>query len=98
MTQQPLIAYCVRCDARIRFHNQPELGDRVRCPECRRVLEVIRLRPLKLDWTDEPNDWSSDADDVAQPPVQNNAFRNQEWFTFDREGLPVDDEEWDDDE
>jgi lysine biosynthesis protein LysW len=51
--------YCPACDARIRFSAKPFIGQRLTCPECEHLVEVIRLEPLKLDWVweesrDEP--------------------------------------------
>jgi lysine biosynthesis protein LysW len=44
------IAYCPECDSRIRFHSKAQLGQRVICQECGETLEIVRLRPLELDW------------------------------------------------
>ena len=42
---------CPACDTRIRFDEQPELFDVVNCPECEDEFEVIRLSPIRLDWS-----------------------------------------------
>lgn len=45
------LAYCPSCDSRIRFFaSTTKVGTRVTCPECGQMLEVVRLRPLELDW------------------------------------------------
>ena len=44
-------AICPSCETRIRFHSQPKLRDVVVCDECGEELEVVRLSPLKLDWS-----------------------------------------------
>lgn len=52
------IAYCPVCDTRIRFFEKPALGDQVRCPECRNVVEVVSVDPIKLERaydTDSPS-------------------------------------------
>lgn len=44
------VAECPECEAVIRFHNPPRLGQIITCPECDEQLEVRELSPLKLDW------------------------------------------------
>ena len=59
-------AYCPSCDTRIRFTRHLRLGDIIVCQECMENLEVVRLSPLKLDWSllDEEDNWDNvDEDD-----------------------------------
>ncbi len=52
-------AECPSCAARIHFHTRPRLGDIVVCYECEENLEVIRLNPIKLEWSllDDDESW-----------------------------------------
>lgn len=43
------IADCPDCGASVSMKHA-EVGERVECPECGEELEVIRLRPPKLDY------------------------------------------------
>lgn len=49
---------CPSCAARIHFGKRPHLGDVIVCPECEETFEVVRLEPLKINWSlldDEPS-------------------------------------------
>ena len=60
-------AYCPECDARITLRKEPELGQRLVCPECDEPLEVVELDPLELDWAyDEDEDEEEAWDDWDQ--------------------------------
>lgn len=83
------IAYCPECDSRIRFHVPVmKIGTRVTCPECGQVLEVVRLRPLELDWAyDAPKEVSAADVRWRDDPVQvdlgyyndSNHYDGEEW-------------------
>ncbi len=45
-----LKALCPECDNEIEFSTPPRLKERVRCAQCRSVLNIIELAPLVLDW------------------------------------------------
>ena len=45
-----ITASCPDCLVQIRFRKAPELEDLVTCPECEALLEVVQLKPLRLDW------------------------------------------------
>jgi len=59
--------YCPECDAVVRVNN-PEMGARIRCPECNVELEVIATDPLDVyfafdeGWDDDDvdADWDDD--------------------------------------
>lgn len=51
-----LVAYCPECDTRIRFHEEPRLGQLITCHECGEVSEVISLNPLELEWSEGDSD------------------------------------------
>jgi len=43
-------ARCPSCGVWIYLEDDVELGDQVECLECGKLLKVVRLRPLKLDY------------------------------------------------
>ena len=51
---------CPSCDARIYFYRRPRLRDIIVCRECEESLEVVRLSPLKVDWSllDDDDNWA----------------------------------------
>jgi len=67
---KPIIAICPGCDTRIRFDERPRLNEIVTCPECEGSFEVVRLRPLELDWAyDAAYDDEAWADEVDEEYV-----------------------------
>ena len=58
-----LTTNCPSCHSRIQFSKRPRLGAIIVCNECDETLEVVRLAPLKIDWTllDDEYSWA-DAD------------------------------------
>ncbi len=48
-----LQAACPECHSQVDFETAPELGERTKCIACRAALEVVKLRPLELDWAFE---------------------------------------------
>jgi lysine biosynthesis protein LysW len=46
-------AACPECHADVNFDAAPKLGQRAECAACRAALEVVKLRPLELDWAFE---------------------------------------------
>lgn len=44
------MANCPDCGASVSLGQTTEIGTMVECPECGEELEVIRLRPPKLDY------------------------------------------------
>lgn len=56
------IGICPGCGARIRFQNV-ELGEFVVCEECGDELEIVQLKPLKLDWAYSEPYKGDDGDD-----------------------------------
>jgi len=56
---------CPSCGTKIYFAEAPEASQIVTCPECRDVLEVVSLSPLRLAWADDHFDYDDDdGDDV----------------------------------
>jgi lysine biosynthesis protein LysW len=45
-------AYCLDCANRIYLGRRPWVGQAVFCDRCGADLEVTRLHPLELDWTE----------------------------------------------
>lgn len=45
-------AYCLNCSKRIYLGKRPWLGQAVFCERCSADLEITRLNPLELDWTE----------------------------------------------
>jgi alpha-aminoadipate carrier protein LysW len=56
-----LKARCPECLAAIRLRDTAELWDPVTCPECHTALEVVSLRPPRLDYMEA--DWEEDWDE-----------------------------------
>jgi lysine biosynthesis protein LysW len=55
-----LQAVCPECHSEVRFEAAPKLGQRTECAACRAALEVVKVRPLELDWAfEEPLQKSS---------------------------------------
>lgn len=46
-------AICPECDGGIGLGRRLRLGQRVLCPHCCTVIEVISVLPLELDWAYE---------------------------------------------
>jgi lysine biosynthesis protein LysW len=46
-------AACPECHAEVQFDSAPRLGQRAECAACLAALEVVKLRPLELDWAFE---------------------------------------------
>ena len=44
------IAACPACAERCYLGIQPKLEQKVTCPNCRSLLKVVSLSPLKLGW------------------------------------------------
>ncbi len=60
-TKTQLRARCLDCEAMVSVRASAELGDKVTCPECETLLEVINLHPLDLDYAeDDYNDYVDD--------------------------------------
>lgn len=52
--------YCLDCERIIDLGPEPVSGQRVKCPSCEVVLEIINTDPLELDWIyDGPTTWSN---------------------------------------
>jgi lysine biosynthesis protein LysW len=59
-SDKTLTAVCPSCAVRIHFNKKPGLGDIIVCHECEETLEVVRLVPLKVDWSllDDDESWA----------------------------------------
>jgi lysine biosynthesis protein LysW len=56
----PNMAWCPECDSMIMLDKGAKLGERIECPECGMLLEVINLTPLELDYALEDEDWDEE--------------------------------------
>ena len=54
------MAWCPECDSMIMLDKGAKLGERIECPECGMLLEVINLTPLELDYALEDEDWDEE--------------------------------------
>ncbi|MGD9049174.1 MAG: lysine biosynthesis protein LysW [Anaerolineae bacterium] len=59
------IAYCLDCGARIYLGRKPWVGQAAFCDSCGTDLEVTRVNPPELDWTDNLVD--VDREEEAEP-------------------------------
>ena len=52
-------AYCLACGGRIYLGRRPWVGQAAFCERCGCDLEVTKVSPLTLDWTDDvvDEDW-----------------------------------------
>ena len=59
-TIKRLATVCPSCHSRIHFGKAPHLRDIIICQECSESLEVVRLSPLKVDWSllDDDDNWA----------------------------------------
>ena len=48
--QPAMIASCPDCAEKCYLGIQPKLEQKVTCPNCRSLLKVVSLSPLKLGW------------------------------------------------
>ncbi len=65
-------AFCLDCDRIIDLGATPAQGQRIRCPACEVVLEIINLEPLELDWVyDGPTTWSNVLNQFQGTPPTN---------------------------
>lgn len=71
-------ADCPDCDRTIYFEIVPNLGQRVVCPICETLLEVIHRDPLILDWSGDPH-----LDDPYAEEEQDLAFYYDDYRSFD---------------
>ena len=46
-------AYCLDCGGRIYLGRKPWVGQEAFCELCGADLEVIRINPLELEWSDD---------------------------------------------
>jgi lysine biosynthesis protein LysW len=61
--------YCVDCGGRIYLGRKPWVGQPAFCDRCGADLEVIRLNPLELDWTENLVDEEWEKDTVMEPEL-----------------------------
>jgi lysine biosynthesis protein LysW len=47
----------------MRLAEKPKLGEKITCPECGEVLEVVELNPVELDWAFDDDEYYDDYDD-----------------------------------
>lgn len=56
------VGYCPDCDWEINVGRSPQIGQRMTCPNCGFVSEVIDTDPVELDWPFEDEDEDPDYD------------------------------------
>jgi hypothetical protein len=56
-------AACASCETQIEVGRKPVVGQRVTCPSCDEVMEVVWLQPVELDWAIDEDDYDDDEDD-----------------------------------
>jgi hypothetical protein len=61
-TVKMAFAYCLDCGSRIYLGAKPWKGQPVFCERCDADMEVTRVNPLELDWTDNLIDGEPDQD------------------------------------
>ena len=42
---------CLECETNIDIDENAEIGDKIVCPQCKTLLEIIDLSPVILDYT-----------------------------------------------
>jgi lysine biosynthesis protein LysW len=47
---------CPNCEDSLNFSNVPRIGQKITCPHCGEILEVLGLEPIKLDLVYEESD------------------------------------------
>jgi lysine biosynthesis protein LysW len=45
--------FCLDCDHEINLAEHLEMGQEVKCPNCKIKMEIIQVEPLRLDWAYE---------------------------------------------
>ena len=54
---------CLECGAPLPLTSEIKVGDRVACPACGEVFEVVEVEPYEIDYPDEDwEDWEGDDD------------------------------------
>jgi len=59
------LAVCPSCGETMKLSDKPRLGEKVTCPACQEMLEVVELNPVELDWAfeDDDDDYYDEYDD-----------------------------------
>lgn len=57
-------AYCPDCGGRLYLGRTPWLGQPVSCESCEAELEVTRLQPPELSWSEDliDSDWNTESE------------------------------------
>jgi len=55
-------AECPDCGEKVTLRGTVTLGQRVTCPHCESVLEVVESDPVELDWAYD-EDWDQDEEE-----------------------------------
>lgn len=56
-------AECPDCGEKVTLRGAVALGQRVTCPHCEAVLEVVETDPVELDWAEEDEDLDEDEEE-----------------------------------
>ena len=54
------MAWCPECDSMIKLDKGVKVGERIECPECSTLLEIISLTPLELDYALGDEEWAEE--------------------------------------
>ena len=75
---------CLDCDRPLLIAATLNIGDTFSCRHCQSELELVSIKPLKVDWPhdDTYDDWDGEVDDY------HDSWLDDEW----------DEDEWDEDE
>ena len=58
MSNQKIVTKCLECQAQINLDPNAQIGEVITCAECSTDLEVIQIKPLKLNLAPEvQEDW-----------------------------------------
>lgn len=71
------LAVCPSCGETMRLAEKPHLGERVTCPACQEVLEVVELNPVELDWAFDDDD--DDYDDYDEDDYDDYDDYEDDW-------------------
>jgi hypothetical protein len=77
------LAMCPDCQVMIPIPGQARKNKRFECPECQAEVEIISIRPLRLDFAYDEQEWNTYDDD------------DDLWDEDDFDGEPDDDEDGD---
>ena len=63
-------AYCLDCGGRIYLGRKPWVGQEAFCDLCGAYLEVIRISPLELEWSDDLVDSDPEVEEEEEEDLE----------------------------